>query len=176
MSLITEEKANHPQSMTPPTPHLSLLFLFLTCFCANIRCGYATTRSLYGKKIHSNFSYSDNNTTTENEGDCRQNKEKTAQRKKLRTRVAMDNIQLSYTAGLDKRLALASEDLGVLAEPVLCPRASGGLRVTMSLSDSARLLAGGGESTQLTVLVDGGADPVLFGVSADSLQEMGLSD
>ena len=41
--------------------------------------------------------------------------------------------------------------------------------VAVALADSAGLLSGGGEATELTVLVDGVADPVDAGVVADDL-------
>ena len=49
------------------------------------------------------------------------------------------------------------------------PAASGGLVVAVALVETARLLAGGSETTSLAVLVDGVDDPVDAGVAADRL-------
>lgn len=47
--------------------------------------------------------------------------------------------------------------------------ASAGLVVTVTLVETARALAGGGEATGLAVLVDGVDDPVDAGIAADGL-------
>jgi hypothetical protein len=49
------------------------------------------------------------------------------------------------------------------------PPASGGVVVLVSTAETTRLLAGGGESTALAVLVDGLDDPVDTGIAADGL-------
>lgn len=55
-----------------------------------------------------------------------------------------------------------------MALPGLSP-ASAGLVVAVALVEAARLLAGGGETAGLAVLVDGVDDPVDAGVLADGL-------
>lgn len=57
---------------------------------------------------------------------------------------------------------------GVVALPGLSP-SSGGLVVTMSLVETARLLSGGSKTTRLAVLVDGLDDPVDASITADGL-------
>lgn len=66
------------------------------------------------------------------------------------------------------RLAVPPVALGVETFPGLSP-ASGGLVVAMALVETSALLAGGGESTELAVLVHGVDDPVDAGVTADGL-------
>lgn len=55
-----------------------------------------------------------------------------------------------------------------MAEPGLSA-ASTGLVVAVTLVEATGLLASGGETTSLTVLVDGVDDPVDAGIAADSL-------
>ena len=65
-------------------------------------------------------------------------------------------------------LAVAPEGEGVVPLPGL-PPASSGVVVLVSTAETTRLLAGGGETTALAVLVDGLDDPVDAGIAADGL-------
>ena len=49
------------------------------------------------------------------------------------------------------------------------PATSGGVVVLVATAKTTALLAGGGETTGLAVLVDGGDDPVDAGIAADGL-------
>ena len=69
---------------------------------------------------------------------------------------------------LSTRLPVAPQGQGVLALPGLSP-ASGGVVVLVALVDTTGLLAGGGETASLTVLVHRVDDPVDAGVTADGL-------
>jgi len=66
------------------------------------------------------------------------------------------------------RLSVAPEREGVVSLPGLSA-ASLGLVVAVALVETARLLAGGGETAGLAVLVDGVDDPVDAGILADGL-------
>lgn len=57
----------------------------------------------------------------------------------------------------------------VLAAPGSAAGSSDGLRVAVSLAQSARALARRGESTQFAMLLDGVANPVDLGVAADGV-------
>lgn len=70
--------------------------------------------------------------------------------------------------GTSTHLAVAPERQGVVPLPGL-PPASSGLVVTVTLAETTALLAGGGETAALAVLVDGLDDPVDAGIAADSL-------
>jgi len=63
-------------------------------------------------------------------------------------------------------LPVAPQGEGVVTLPGLAA-AGLGLGVAVALVETTRLLAGGGETTSLAVLVDGGDDPVDAGVAAD---------
>ena len=65
-------------------------------------------------------------------------------------------------------LAVAPEREGVVPLPGL-PPASSGLVVAVTLAKTTALLAGGGETAALTVLVDGLDDPVDAGIATDGL-------
>lgn len=66
------------------------------------------------------------------------------------------------------RLTVSPERQGVVALPGLSA-ASLGLVVAVTLVETTGLLAGGGETTSLAVLVDGVDDPVDAGILADGL-------
>lgn len=66
------------------------------------------------------------------------------------------------------RLTVSPVALSVEALPGLSP-ASSGLVVSVALVETTGLLAGGGETAQFTVLVDGVNDPVDASIAADSL-------
>lgn len=72
------------------------------------------------------------------------------------------------TPRLASRLPVAPQGEGVLPLPGLSA-ASGGVVVLVALVDTTGLLAGGGKTTSLTVLVDGVDDPVDAGITADGL-------
>ena len=65
-------------------------------------------------------------------------------------------------------LTVAPEGEGVVPLPGL-PPSSGGVVELVSTAETTALLAGGGKTTGLAVLVDGGDDPVDAGIAADSL-------
>jgi hypothetical protein len=67
-----------------------------------------------------------------------------------------------------RRLSVSPEGQGVVALPGLSA-ASLGLVVAVTLVETTGLLAGGGKTTSLAVLVDGVDDPVDAGVDADGL-------
>lgn len=69
---------------------------------------------------------------------------------------------------LSTRLPVAPQGQGVLALPGLSA-ASGGVVVLVTLVDTTGLLAGGGKTASLTVLVHRVDDPVDAGVTADGL-------
>lgn len=69
---------------------------------------------------------------------------------------------------LTSRLSVTPERQGVLLLPGL-PAASRGVVVLVATVDTTGLLAGGGETASLTVLVHGVDDPVDAGVTADGL-------
>ena len=69
---------------------------------------------------------------------------------------------------LSTRLPVAPQGQGVLALPGLSP-AGGGVVVLVTLVDTTGLLAGGGKTASLTVLVHRVDDPVDTGVTADGL-------
>ena len=69
---------------------------------------------------------------------------------------------------LSTSLAVAPEREGVLLLPGLSA-AGAGVVVLVALVDTTGLLAGGGETTSLAVLVDGVDDPVDAGIAADGL-------
>lgn len=66
------------------------------------------------------------------------------------------------------RLSVALEVEGVVTLPGLAAT-SGGLVEAVTLAETTGLLAGGGETAALTVLVDRGDDPVDAGVASDGL-------
>lgn len=66
------------------------------------------------------------------------------------------------------RLSVAPQRQGVLALPGL-PAASSGVVVLVALVDTTGLLAGGGETASLTVLVHRVYDPVDAGITTDGL-------
>lgn len=66
------------------------------------------------------------------------------------------------------RLAISPVALGVETLPGLSP-ASSGLVVTMALVETSALLAGGGEATELAMLVYRVDNPVDAGIAADGL-------
>lgn len=66
------------------------------------------------------------------------------------------------------RLSVAPQGQGVVLLPGLSA-AGLGLGVAVALVETPRLLAGGGETASLAVLVDGVDDPVDAGVDADGL-------
>lgn len=66
-------------------------------------------------------------------------------------------------------LTVAAEGEGVAALPRGTGRATNGLGELVSLTQTAALLAGGGEATELTVLHGGLADPVHARIATDSL-------
>jgi hypothetical protein len=65
-------------------------------------------------------------------------------------------------------LPVAPEGEGVVPLPGL-PATSGGVVVLVATAKTTALLAGGGKTTGLAVLVDGGDDPVDTGIAADGL-------
>jgi hypothetical protein len=67
-----------------------------------------------------------------------------------------------------RRLPVTPQGEGVVALPGLSP-AGAGLVVAVALVETTRLLAGGGETAGLAVLVDGVDDPVDARVAADGL-------
>tara|TARA_R110002003_G_scaffold1926_8_gene23759 strand:+ start:6940 stop:7392 length:453 start_codon:yes stop_codon:yes gene_type:complete len=69
---------------------------------------------------------------------------------------------------LSTRLAVAPEGEGVVPLPGL-PSARSGVVVLVSTTKTTALLAGGGKTTALAVLVDGLDDPVDTGIAADGL-------
>lgn len=69
---------------------------------------------------------------------------------------------------LSTHLSVAPEGEGVLLLPGL-PAASGGVVVLVATVDTTGLLAGGGKTTSLTVLVHRVDDPVDAGITADGL-------
>src|SRR4051812_2272850 len=71
-------------------------------------------------------------------------------------------------ATLSTHLAVAPEREGVVPLPGL-PPASSRLVVFVTLAQSTALLAGGGKTTALAVLVHGVDDPVDAGIAADGL-------
>lgn len=66
-------------------------------------------------------------------------------------------------------LTVAAEGEGVATLPGGTSRATNGLGELVSLTQTAALLAGGGEATELTVLHGGLADPVHARIATDSL-------
>lgn len=66
------------------------------------------------------------------------------------------------------RLSVAPQGEGVVSLPGLSA-ASTGLVVAVALVEATRLLAGGGETAALAVLVDGVDDPVDTGILSDGL-------
>ena len=66
-----------------------------------------------------------------------------------------------------KKLTLPAQAESVLPDPSGASGAPDGLVGADTLAHSSRLLAGGGEAAQLTVLVDSVDDPVDLGVSPD---------
>jgi hypothetical protein len=73
-----------------------------------------------------------------------------------------------HTTLLRAHLAVTPEGEGVVPLPGL-PPASSGVVVLVATSKTTGLLAGGGETTRLAVLVDGLDDPVDTGIAADGL-------
>jgi hypothetical protein len=69
---------------------------------------------------------------------------------------------------LSAHLAVTPEGEGVVPLPGL-PPASGGVVVLVATAETTRLLASGGETTALAVLVDRLDDPVDTGIAADGL-------
>ena len=72
------------------------------------------------------------------------------------------------TCSVTVHLTVAPEGEGVLPLPGL-PPAGSGVVVLVSTTETTALLAGGGKTAALAVLVDGLDDPVDTGVTADGL-------
>lgn len=82
--------------------------------------------------------------------------------------VFLPLIVTAPSASSSTRLSVAPEREGVVPLPGLSA-ASLGLVVAVALVETTGLLASGGETTRLAVLVDGVDDPVDAGIQADGL-------
>lgn len=80
--------------------------------------------------------------------------------------IAQNILEISLL--MTPRLSVALEVEGVVALPGLAAT-GGGVVEAVTLSETTGLLASGGETTRLAVLVDGGDDPVDAGIAADGL-------